>query len=473
MEISLEKIELVKDRTGVSYKEAKEALIRADGNVVDAIIVIEDDIDIKPRSKAGGQVFGVVDRIKEIIRTGNVSRIIIKKDEETILNIPVSFGVLGAVLVPWTTIAATAAALGSDCAIEILKEDGEILDISGTAKESFCEVKESGSAIVGDIKDKSGDALSQVKDKVSGVINRVRPGQVEGMGEIIYDSVELSDLEDEDDDPDGRKEFMREMEDAAESEEKALKEKLSEMFRGQEDTAESGEEPEPAAFDPEEDDYFNLDDEYPDFPEDSDADSEGEKESEEDESEEDGKSESEEGTLEDTASEEEIESEEETVPEEEDNTEAEEKIEAEEETEAESAAEEIPEEEVKSEEEESEPPKSSLSFKIDESEFDDEYDREHQSAAEMIDEALRSSEELKEIEEAEDAPDAEGQETPEEPGEEAVAPEDQAEAAEETDEAGGTEDGAAENAENVEDAGMKIEEAMSNYKSRNGKFTTM
>ena len=29
MEISLKKIELVKDRTGVSYKEAKEALIKA------------------------------------------------------------------------------------------------------------------------------------------------------------------------------------------------------------------------------------------------------------------------------------------------------------------------------------------------------------------------------------------------------------------------------------------------------------
>ena len=47
MEITLEKIELVKDRTGVSYKEAKEALEDADGSVVDAIINIEESIDIK------------------------------------------------------------------------------------------------------------------------------------------------------------------------------------------------------------------------------------------------------------------------------------------------------------------------------------------------------------------------------------------------------------------------------------------
>ena len=41
MEITLEKIELVKDRTGVSYREAKSALEEANGSVDDAIIVIE------------------------------------------------------------------------------------------------------------------------------------------------------------------------------------------------------------------------------------------------------------------------------------------------------------------------------------------------------------------------------------------------------------------------------------------------
>ena len=53
MEITLEKIELVKDRTGVSYKEAKEALEAADGSVVDAIIAIEETINVKKSNKAG------------------------------------------------------------------------------------------------------------------------------------------------------------------------------------------------------------------------------------------------------------------------------------------------------------------------------------------------------------------------------------------------------------------------------------
>jgi len=86
MEITLEKIELVKDRTGVSYKEAKEALEQADGSVVDAIIAIEETIDISSKSKLGEQGSAMVEKIKDAIRKGNISKITIKKDEEVILN---------------------------------------------------------------------------------------------------------------------------------------------------------------------------------------------------------------------------------------------------------------------------------------------------------------------------------------------------------------------------------------------------
>ena len=42
MDITLDKIDIIRDRTGVSYKEAREALTQADGNVVDALISIEE-----------------------------------------------------------------------------------------------------------------------------------------------------------------------------------------------------------------------------------------------------------------------------------------------------------------------------------------------------------------------------------------------------------------------------------------------
>ena len=75
MEITLEKIELVKDRTGVSYKEAKDALEAAEGSVVDAIIAIEDTVDEKPAKKVNEAANETVDKIKDMVKKGNISKI--------------------------------------------------------------------------------------------------------------------------------------------------------------------------------------------------------------------------------------------------------------------------------------------------------------------------------------------------------------------------------------------------------------
>lgn len=56
MEITLEKIELVKDRTKTSYAEAKEALEVNEGSVVDAIIYLEDR-NTEKSPKASGDFF--------------------------------------------------------------------------------------------------------------------------------------------------------------------------------------------------------------------------------------------------------------------------------------------------------------------------------------------------------------------------------------------------------------------------------
>ena len=126
MEITLEKIELVKDRTGVSYKEAKDALEAAGGSVVDAIIAIEETVDVKKSGKASEAVSETVQKIKELVKKGNVSKISIKKDEDTIVNIPVNVGVVGVIVAPWGVIAAAIAAFGFKCKIQMTTTDGKI-----------------------------------------------------------------------------------------------------------------------------------------------------------------------------------------------------------------------------------------------------------------------------------------------------------------------------------------------------------
>ena len=74
MEVTLEKIELVKDRTGVSYKEAKEALEACDGSVVDAIINIEENIDTLGSKSIGDHGSDVAGKVKELVNKGKIIR---------------------------------------------------------------------------------------------------------------------------------------------------------------------------------------------------------------------------------------------------------------------------------------------------------------------------------------------------------------------------------------------------------------
>lgn len=197
MEISLEKIELVKDRTGVNYKEAKDALIKAEGSVVDAIIMIEDEIDIAPKSKAADQVSQMIENVKQLIHKGNVSKIVIRKEEEIILNVPVNLGIVGAVWLFWPTVVATIAALGMKCTIELVKDNGEVVSISEKAAETFGGVKENCSVIADDLREKSGEALSQVREKASDVISKNRGGE-----ESCQDAEDDFEFAIEDEDPD-------------------------------------------------------------------------------------------------------------------------------------------------------------------------------------------------------------------------------------------------------------------------------
>lgn len=174
MEITLEKIELVKDRTGVSYKEAKEALEAADGSVVDAIINIEESIDIKSKNRFAEQSAHIIDKVKEAIKKGNVAKIIVKKNDEVILNLPVNVGIVGTVLAPWAAVAGVIAAFGTKCVIELVKDDGEIIDISEIATETIDGVVEKGTEVVDEVKSKSADVFASVKAKTTEAINKAK-----------------------------------------------------------------------------------------------------------------------------------------------------------------------------------------------------------------------------------------------------------------------------------------------------------
>lgn len=77
-------------------------------------------VEQKPRRlvRLKGQAF--VDKVKELIHEGNVRRIVIKNDGgHTVMEIPVTAGVVAAVLAPVVTAVGAIAALANEWSIEV------------------------------------------------------------------------------------------------------------------------------------------------------------------------------------------------------------------------------------------------------------------------------------------------------------------------------------------------------------------
>ena len=140
MEITLEMVDQVRERTGVTYEEAKKALEAANGNVVDAIIAIEKENEIN--IDVNEKINCLVEKIKGAVQKGNVNRIRVMRGEEELANIPVTAGIAGGVIgilagpavIFTAAIVGVIAKFGFDCRFELVKEDGSIEEILGEEK---------------------------------------------------------------------------------------------------------------------------------------------------------------------------------------------------------------------------------------------------------------------------------------------------------------------------------------------------
>ncbi|SHI18329.1 protein of unknown function [Butyrivibrio fibrisolvens DSM 3071] len=123
MDITLEAVEKVIDATGVDFKTAKKALEVTEGNVEDAIKYLTPEKD-------NAEVKDIIDKIKERVEEGNVTKVQIRRKDEILLSLPVNVGIIGGVVgvaaAPWAFIAGAIAAFGFGCTVEIVKKDGTI-----------------------------------------------------------------------------------------------------------------------------------------------------------------------------------------------------------------------------------------------------------------------------------------------------------------------------------------------------------
>ena len=159
-QVTIEAIDKVLARLPkATYKQAKEALQKTDGNVVEAIIYLESNYsDLKGSQKKTTEIFGKnTDELKEqvldLIKKSNVVRLIIERKGETMLNIPLTVGVVGVIIGPMLTLVGLSAAVLSKCKIKIANEEGDtVIDLGEFSEEKFNTIKDMVSTKAKDVK---------------------------------------------------------------------------------------------------------------------------------------------------------------------------------------------------------------------------------------------------------------------------------------------------------------------------------
>ena len=163
MKITWEMVDKVIERTGVSYAEAKEALENSNGDILDAIILIQSkgkytntNEENKTETIEELKVW-----LKALINKGNITRIKVSKDNKKLVDVPVNAGIAAgviAIVIPPILAFVVVAAVVTKVTIEITKSDGTVEVINKYISSAVTEVK-----------DKTTDLADKVKKTVQEV----------------------------------------------------------------------------------------------------------------------------------------------------------------------------------------------------------------------------------------------------------------------------------------------------------------
>ncbi|MCL2322715.1 MAG: DUF4342 domain-containing protein [Oscillospiraceae bacterium] len=181
-EITLEKIDIVRERFPLSYEEAKLYLEKADGNVVNALALVEKEDALKNSSGKDE----ILNKLKKLLEKGNVTKIVIRKDGEKFFEVPITVGlsvsfILGLITPVFLWVGILVGAMTS-IKIEVVKEDGSVEEVNRILK------------VVGkDLKDKAGENMNVIKEKAGEMSDNLKSKAGEMSDNIKSKAGEVSD----------------------------------------------------------------------------------------------------------------------------------------------------------------------------------------------------------------------------------------------------------------------------------------
>ncbi|SFE15269.1 DUF4342 domain-containing protein [Peptostreptococcus sp. D1] len=173
--ISIEKVDAVLERVPfATYKEAKEALEKTNGDVLEAIILIEEahvDPCVDERfeyfdEKISHEGEKLKEQLTELIIKSNVIRVKVEKEGKIILNLPLTVGVIGVAAMPLFALFGLSAAVLAKYSVKIVDEKStDEVDLGTLNNEKIEILKEMFVNSFNDIK--SGFKTEKADDETS------------------------------------------------------------------------------------------------------------------------------------------------------------------------------------------------------------------------------------------------------------------------------------------------------------------
>jgi phosphate uptake regulator len=176
--ITIEKLDAVIERvSSTTYAEAKQALLECDGDVIEAVILLEYqkgfDGKTKQTKKTMEEIFSKDNedlkelkfQVKELLKKSSIIRIIVEKNGKIVMNIPLTVGVVGLALGPLVTLVGLSAAVLGKYNIMIQNEDdGSIIDLGELTEEKLNMLKQMLTNTAKEVKDVVADYKKDDKD---------------------------------------------------------------------------------------------------------------------------------------------------------------------------------------------------------------------------------------------------------------------------------------------------------------------
>lgn len=131
MTIELDKIDELRRRANVSYEDAREALIKCDGDIVEALVYLEKNNKIKEVHGDGQKKFSFKS-IKALLKKGNDNRFVVRKRDRTVLDLSANVMILITIFAFYVTIAGLIIALIMGYRFKFVNSSGENMKVNQT-----------------------------------------------------------------------------------------------------------------------------------------------------------------------------------------------------------------------------------------------------------------------------------------------------------------------------------------------------